>query len=296
MDQADYRAFLHLADSLNFGRSARQLHMSASALTRAVQRLEQELGHALFERDQRHVHLTPTGQHFRKFARDQLTAWETLQQELSREAVSPSGELRIACTVSACYSVLPRLVAECRQRFPRITLKLATQDATRSMDQLLLGESDVAVVPLPDDLPSELSASVLGETDLVFIAPTQTNEWLELLSQRQVPWAEVPFVAQQGGLERERLDGWFASLATQPPIHAEVSSNEGIIALVAMGCGVGLVPELVLAPSPQATRVQRLTRTCPPRGYSVGLCVRKRSLDRAPIRAFWGLAEALNRS
>jgi LysR family transcriptional regulator, positive regulator for ilvC len=295
MDHANYRTFLHLAESLNFARSARQLHMSASALTRAIQRLEEELGQRLFERDHRTVSMTPAGQRFRQFARDQVAAWDALQQELSQEGVSPSGELRIACTVSACYSVLPRLVAECRVRFPRISLKLATQDATRSMEQLLLGESDVAVVPLPDTLPNELASTVLGHTDLVFIAPTESTEWLELLSRRQVPWSQVPFVAQLGGLERERLDNWFARLAAQPPIHAEVRGNEGIIALVAMGCGVGLVPELVLDPSPQAARVQRLPKAKPPRGYSVGLCVRKRALDRAPIRAFWELAQAGNR-
>src|SRR3954471_8925426 len=97
--------FLHLADTLHFARSAHALHMSPSALTRTIQRLEDELGQPLFLRSKRRVALTRAGEIFRDHARAQLAMHARLMEALATEALAPSGELRIACTVTACHSV-----------------------------------------------------------------------------------------------------------------------------------------------------------------------------------------------
>ena len=106
----DFSLFLHLADSLHFARSAQALHVSPSALTRAIQRLEQEVGQPLFQRSRRRVTLTRAGEIFRDHARAQLAAQARLQEALATETQTPTGELRIACTVTACHSVLPKLL------------------------------------------------------------------------------------------------------------------------------------------------------------------------------------------
>src|SRR5689334_15453137 len=61
--------FLRLAESLHFARSAKAAHMSPSALTRFIQRLEEELGQPLFQRSRRGVTLTRAGEIFRDHAR-----------------------------------------------------------------------------------------------------------------------------------------------------------------------------------------------------------------------------------
>ena len=61
MDLRNLELFLHLADSLHFGKSADAMAVSPSTLSRAIQRLEQETGCVLFERDNRSVRLTPAG-------------------------------------------------------------------------------------------------------------------------------------------------------------------------------------------------------------------------------------------
>src|SRR5690606_39810750 len=105
--------------SLHFARSAKALHMSASAVTRAVQRHEEDLGHALFERGRRGVTLTRAGEIFRDHARAQVAGYARLLEALSAEQEAPTGELRIACTVTACTSVLPKLLARGRAHNPR---------------------------------------------------------------------------------------------------------------------------------------------------------------------------------
>ena len=63
------QVFLSVADTLNFSRSSELLHMSVSAVSRTVQRLEDELGQPLLERDNRSVRLTGAGREFREYAR-----------------------------------------------------------------------------------------------------------------------------------------------------------------------------------------------------------------------------------
>ena len=61
MDYEELRLFLHLSRSLHFGRTSRECHVSPSALSRTIQRLETEVGQPLFTRDRRSVELLPAG-------------------------------------------------------------------------------------------------------------------------------------------------------------------------------------------------------------------------------------------
>lgn len=280
VDHRDYRNFIHLATTLHYGRTARALGMSTSAVTRAVQKLEEEVGHPLLVRDRREVTLTAAGHRFRAFAQAQLSEWERFQQELDSEDLSPRGDLRIACTVTACYSVLPGLLAKCRERFPNIALQLSTQDASRSLQQLDAGEVDVAVVPTEEPPPGLLMIP-LAQTNLVFIAPAERPPGND--------WTNLPVILPSHGIERTRLDRWLRTREPVPPIGAEIRGNEAIIAMVGLGCGFGLVPELVLASSPMKHRVRRLDEPAPP-GYTVSLCTTPRGARRRVVEAFWRLA------
>ncbi len=281
---------MHLSESLHFGRTARSFRLSPSSLTRAVQRLEQELSVTLLERDRRQVRLTAAGEKLQRVARQQLHAWQALKEELRPGETSPAGSLRIACTVTACHSLLPRLVARCRSLYPDIALELATQNAAQAMRQLEAAEVDFAVVPLPDRLVANLSSIALGSTRLVFIAPRREPRWLRLLRQSPIPWSEIPLVAPSGGVERQRLEAWLATLEARPRIDTRVGGNEGILSMVSLGCGIGLVPELVLERSPQRGEVVPIESLAPPPGYVVALCVQRRSLKRAAVAALWELA------
>jgi len=289
MDQEDFRAFLHLAGTLHFGRTAQALHMSTSALTRLVQRMEEEVGHPLFVRDRRSVHLSDAGQRFRAFAQAQLEGWHALRRALAADWESPAGDLHIACTVTACYTLLPRLLAECRRRYPKVGLKLRTQDAARSLFQLEAGEVDLAVVPSEGAPPPPLRSLALADTALVFIAPLAEDALGCAAVGDDIDWSSVPVVAPEQGLDRERLDHWLRARGVAPPIAAEVRGNEAILAMVSLGAGVALVPELVLQASPWRTRVRRLPEPAPV-GYTVSLCATERGLARRVVEVFWAIA------
>lgn len=290
--QQELSLFLHLSESLHFARSAKALHMSPSALTRSVQRLEEELGYPLFERGRRGVALTRAGEIFRDHARAQLAGYARLLEALAAEQQAPTGELRIACTVTACTSVLPKLFARCRSRYPGIHLQLSTSDAARCMQGLENDEVDLAVVPEPEHPATDLRFARLAYTDLSFIAPSSDEELCRRAKLGGKHWDGLPVILPRRGLERERIDGWIAQQGARPEVYAEVDGNEAILAMVALGCGVGIVPELVRKDSPLRGRIEQVDVRQPPRGYHVSLCAKKPTLTRRTAAALWELAPA----
>ena len=120
MDIKAMRVFLSVSDTLNFSRSSEILHMSLSAVSRTIQRLEEELGQILLERDNRRVNLTHHGRQFREYAQKAVDDWQRLRQKLNSETAL-AGELSLFCSVTASYSVLApileafRIADRCRQ-------------------------------------------------------------------------------------------------------------------------------------------------------------------------------------
>src|SRR6478609_8556114 len=221
-----------------------------------------------------------------------LAAHARLLEALAAEQQAPTGELRIACTVTACHSVLPKLLARCRTRYPGVHLQLSTSDAARCMQRLENDEVDLAVVPEPDRPAAELSFVRLAFTELSFIAPSSDEELSRRAKLGGQHWNGLPVILPRRGLERERIDAWLEEQGVRPEVYAEVDGNEAILAMVALGCGVGVVPELVRKDSPLRGRIEQVEVRRPPRGYHVSLCAKSRTLSRRTAGALWELAPA----
>ncbi len=135
MNLQELKLFRHLAASLHFGRTSRACNLTPSALTRTIQRLEEELGQPLFIRDNRSVALTPAGEIFREYAEDALQRWQELTNRLAAGEV-PGGQLSLYCSVTAVYGILPNLLGRFREKYPRVHLNLQTGDAARALVKL----------------------------------------------------------------------------------------------------------------------------------------------------------------
>ena len=281
------RLFLHLSRTLHFGRTSRECHISPSALSRAVQRLEEEVGSVLLERDQRRVALTLDGARFAEHARETLERWQELQQRLRSDAATLAGSISVFASVTACQSFLPRLLAAFRQLHPDIHIALETGYAADAIEMVEKGRVDVAVAALPARVSSALVTRVLLYTPLVFVAPASACDVSRLLDRAPLPWAEVPIVLPAAGQARADADRWFRRRRVRPVVYSEVPGSEAILSLVALGCGVGVVPRLVVDKSPLRSEV-RLLEVEPRVGeFRVGLCTSKRKLASPLVRAFW---------
>ncbi len=279
MDNRSLQLFLHLCETLHFGRTSQAMHISPSALTRNIQQLEESLGTNLFERDNRSVKLTKEGQLFQQYAKESLGLWHGFKQSLMEETQELQGELSIYCSVTASYSFLHTILSEFRKAHPKIGITLHTGDSEDAIHHISEDEDDLAIGARPDKLPSKLDFKRIATSPLVMIAPlnaTQNNIW-----------EKSPLIVAEKGLVRKRVDAWFQQKNIKPSIYAQVSGNEAIVSMVSLGFGIGVIPKIVLDNSPLAKQVQLITHNPQLAPIDVGLFAQKKRLQNPIVRALW---------
>lgn len=288
MDIRTLQLFRHLSVSLHFARTSMACNITPSALTRMIQRLETEVGHLLFIRNNRSVELTFAGQAFKKYAEDVIQRWDHLEMELSEDDVL-QGELSLYCSITAAYSILPDIIARYRVVNPKVQIKLETGDPAKAIALILNRDVDVVIAALPEKIHHSLAFLKMVTSPLVFVASRRFPGIVQYRDGR-VDWKTTPMILPDVGLSRERMDLWFARHQQVPHIYSRVAGHEAIIALVNLGCGIGLVPELVLEKSPlmEEMMVLKDLPELPP--YEIGLCTIKKNLSIPKIRALWDMA------
>ncbi|MDF7679533.1 HTH-type transcriptional activator IlvY [Enterobacteriaceae bacterium ESL0689] len=290
MDLRDLKTFLHLTESRHFGRSARAMHVSPSTLSRQIQRLEDDIGQQLFIRDNRTVILTEAGEQLRVFAQQTLLQYHQLRHTLDQQGPSLSGELHIFCSVTAAYSHLPPILDRFRAQHPSVEIKLTTGDAADAVEKVVTHEADLAIAGKPETLPGVIAFSMLENLSVVLIAPALACPVRSQILQPTPDWSTVPFITADQGPVRHRIERWFRRHKIHnPAIYATVSGHEAMVSMVALGCGVTLLPEVVLdnSPEPVRNRVVILERSDDDPPFELGVCVQKKRLSEPLINAFW---------
>ncbi|HEY6738400.1 MAG TPA: HTH-type transcriptional activator IlvY, partial [Actinopolymorphaceae bacterium] len=274
----ELRLFVHLTRTLNFGRTSAECHVSPATLTRAIQRLETRTGERLLDRGPRGVALTESGLAFHEYAQNALELWDSYRRGATAPERGLSGQLRIFASVTACQSLLPDLLAPFRARHPHVGLDIMTGDAPAAMARLDEGAVDLAVAALPERIPEQFQSKEIARTPLVFVASPEL---------RRCSWAETTYVLPRRGLARDHADRWFRRRGFSPTIGSEADGHEALLTLVALGVGVGVVPELVLESGRARERLVVLPVRPALEVFRVGLCVRRADLRRPAVSALW---------
>lgn len=289
MEYKDLNIFLSVSNVLHLGKASAELHMSASTLSRRISRMEEEVGAQLFVRESSPIQLTQAGEQFRQHAENTLLAWQQLRKSLSTQVSDLSGQLTLYCSVTASYSFLADLLSRFREQYPKVDLRIHTGDAAESIDRVLSEEADVVIAARPEQLPQELIFKAMASTPLLFIAPKSLNLVPEI-NNNEIDWSTVPMVLSETGLARTRINTWFQAKNINPHIYAQVTGNEAIVSMVALGVGVGIVPGLVLRNSPLAGRVRILTVQPELEPFAIGLCAQSQRINEPLLQALWETA------
>jgi len=290
VDTRELELFVVLAETLHFGRTGERMHLSPSAISRTVRRMEDEVGQRLLERDKRSVQLTAAGAALLAYARQQLAQWRGFVDSLQPHYQLLHGEISLYCSVTAAYSLLASLLSTFRSRYPAIELKLHTGDQADAIERVIGGDEDLAIAALPDKVSKKLRVHTLAESPLVFIAPAAPCAVAEQIAEEFPVWEEIPLIVSERGLARLRVDAWYRAQGLRPNIYAQVSGHEAIVSMVGLGLGIGVVPELVLANSPQRESIEVVDVQPALTPFVVGLCATSQRLDNPLVKAFWDTA------
>ncbi len=145
LDSRQLRAFTILARTGSFTETAKQLHLSQSAISHAMKALEQEIGCRLLDRLGKSVVLTQAGEQLLAHAQKILLEMEAARSQLGRLGKWGSSRLRIGASTTACQQVLPNVLREFKESFPQCAISIEPGDTPEMIDALREHRIDLAV-------------------------------------------------------------------------------------------------------------------------------------------------------
>jgi DNA-binding transcriptional LysR family regulator len=252
-DFRQLRYFVAVAEELSFTRAAQRLHISQPPLSQQIQGLEQDLGVRLLERDKRNVALTGPGLLFLDQARQILAQAEDARHLVAEAAAGFSGQLRLAYTVSVSFHPsLPQTLLRFGRNAPNVRVLLSEMYTEPQFSALRSGQIDVGFVrnePVHEADAKALRLEVIDREPLLLALPSGHP----LATRRRLRLGDVadqPFVAQPRELAATLYDR-LVQLAAKSDFHPQIRQHaqqlNGLLALVAAGIGLALVPATMRA-------------------------------------------------
>lgn len=243
MELRHVRAFIAVAEELNFGRAARRLGMSQPPLSKQIQALEGDLGVALFERGKSGVRLTKGGEAALKEAYRLVEQTDRLQQAARRAEAGESGHLTIGYLPSALYEILPRLLERFRLERPDVEISLKEFNTAGAVQELRNGRIDAAVIRMARSV--EPLHSMLLRTERCFVAlPADHALARSNLIRLEDLGGETFVVPSSPAFPRyyNAILEAFEKAKVRPRFTHEALSIATLLAVVASGIAVSLVP------------------------------------------------------
>jgi DNA-binding transcriptional LysR family regulator len=241
MQLRDLRWLTVLADTGHVTDAAALLGVSQPTLSRALARVEDELGVRLFERLPSGVVPTPDGDVVVAAARETSARWQQLLAELASRRDPDSGVVRLAFLDSMATSLVPQLLRDFHAHAPRVRVLLTQEPGHEILADLDSGAVELAVTT-PGEQPAHGWVS-LQEERLVLVVPPSHP----LRSRRRVRVAELAeeelVTTPVGFGSRALVDRLLGDAGVSPTISFESADLATIEGLVAAGLGVALVPE-----------------------------------------------------
>ncbi len=172
MEIHEIRYFLAVCRTLNFTKAAEHCNVSQPALTRAIQKIEGELGGLLFSRERGNTHLTELGRLMQPHLEEVMARTQAARESASRFLRLESAHLRLGvmCTISPMRFV--GFLNRFRADHPGIEMTLTESVPPRLAESLLRGEIDVAVMAQPDAFDERLRPEPLYRERFVLACPT----------------------------------------------------------------------------------------------------------------------------
>ena len=241
LSSRDLDAFLALAHAQHFTRAAERCHLSQSAFSQKIARIEQVAGVALFERSTRHVTLTPEGE---VFAQEVTRIQQDLQHALSHLnelATRRIGKVAVAALPSVAAVWMPGVIARYREANPNVRIELFDTLADGGLALLREGRVDMFITA-GGDLREFDVTELMKEPFHLVCHPSHRLAGKRSVTLAQLKGEEMIHLARSSSV-RQHLE---AAGAQALPNSLEVEHLATVAALVAEGLGVSIVPELTL--------------------------------------------------
>lgn len=237
---AELQALVTLAETGSMERAAEDLYLTPSALTRRIQRLEEELGVVLLDRHFKPPKLTQAGYEVLEKSRGILSSLSALKASTSGES-APVGPFRLGFSHALAQPEISDVIIELGQHFPKLQPNLRSEVSCELLSRLHAGELDGALVVMPCErgLPQELEGVTLSKETMCVV---QAKTAVVKKSSRCQDFYRRHWVLNPAGcMVREEIKNRVERLGVPLTIAAELHSPDLQVSLIAGDVGVGML-------------------------------------------------------
>jgi LysR family transcriptional regulator, hydrogen peroxide-inducible genes activator len=239
------RYFCAVARIGSFTRAAQQQHVAQPSLSQQIRKLEDELGTRLFDRLGRAVRLTQLGEAFLPRAEAILRQLDESKLEIQEMAGAEQGKLAIGAIPTIAPYFLPARLTSFSRRFPRVEITVVEEVTSELLNLVQRGAIDLALLALPAPASHCVCRELLRER-LYAVVPHDHR----LAGAARIHLAEIeddPFLLlKEGHCFRENTLAACGRARLRPNVAFESGQFATIMAMVAAGVGVSLVPEMAV--------------------------------------------------
>jgi len=243
MDLKQIRAFISVANSLNFTKAAQELYMTQSSVSKLIKSLEDELGTPLFYRNPK-TELTEIGKSIYKKGINIISLMDSIPLEVENYYELSKGEIKIGIPPLTGSSFFPKIIGEFNSRYPNVEIQLFESGSKQIEHKLEGGELDIGIM-VPDPIMNHIYDSIdFVRSPLLVVVNKNNNlahkkiiKFEELKNEKFVLFQE-DFRLYDNIIERCKLNNF------EPYIICKSSQREFIAEMVASDVGIAFLPEI----------------------------------------------------
>lgn len=259
LDPVSLKAFYFAAEMLHFTKAAEAAALTQSGVSQHIQKLEDELGTVLFERQKKKLWLTESGQRLKKFTETYLDSMDSLFEQIRETDRTLVGKVRYAMPDSCLFTPHFPLLLEARQkRFPQVEIEVRICSSEEVASSVASGEIDFGFVTKPVS-ERELNTLEFAREEYVLAgASSKAPDISTASSLRDLKFIRYPGMADLFGQ-------WFASefpkskrqSLAELNVVSEINTLRGAITMAEKGLGYGVFPVHCIQDLLQAKRLHR---------------------------------------
>lgn len=240
LDSRQLQAFATVARRGSFTLAAKDLFLTQSAVSHAIKALEDDLGHRLLDRVGKRVMLTQAGEQFLVHVHRVLREMDTARSGLDHLANWGHGRLRVGASETACQYLLPGVLREFRQSFPKCVIRIEPGDHMRQIELLRSGQIDLAVMLRPEG-DREFTFAPMFDDELRFVvAPHHRWAGESCIDPSDIS-EETLILYNRTTYTFRMIYDYFRGEGVTLGDYIELGSMEAIKELAKTGVGVGVI-------------------------------------------------------
>ncbi|WP_193089504.1 LysR family transcriptional regulator [Advenella sp. FME57] len=245
MDEHQLRCFVTVVETGNLSKAARLLNMTQPPLSILIQKLEQSLDVALFNRQKNRLVLSEPGRLFYIRAKDILASFKTLRHDVKNNAAGTEGNVSIGCSTAASLFILPLVMQRIQQERLNITVNVREGESSYILNGIRRNELDVGIIRTRFQSEDLVVRTLITEPLMLTVAqdhPLAARQDVTLVDLAQENFL-LHSSTDSNGIREHILEAC-STVGFNPKIVYSGNETLPMLMMIERGIGIGFAPKM----------------------------------------------------